>query len=387
VAGGTIRDDTAAERTAGTHRNGGQPSGLGGARLGGWARIHRVTVTTPFEPSPSQVLLAAALGAAGLAILLAIARTAAGDVVVTPVVTAFLRAMSYVGLIMAAGSTAFVSTAFVTVVWPRGHADRRLAMLVWFGWLTIAAATVLQLALHEGAGLLVPGGDRIANALGVRLGILLIGMAWASAALRGRPASRVVGLALLVALTATWVYAGPVAPDLVTVMVTVVHIAAACLWAGGLAVLAVVLLPLGRTVALGRVLARFSRLATGCVAVLAASGTLHAVRRAGSVGDLFATPYGYMFWLKVAAVSVLLLVANANRHYVLRHIRPGRPSMSVPAAVGANRHATNGGGSTDTHHRGAPPLQMLGLFLGAEIAFGVLVMVLTAVLVGAPASR
>lgn len=341
-----------------------------------------MTATAPFEPAPPQVLLVAALGAAALAILIAIARSTAGDAVITPVVTASVRAASYVGLVMAAGST-----AFVTVVWPRGRGDRRLAMMVWFGWLTIGAATVLQLALHEGAGLVVPGGDRIAKALALRLGVLLVSVAWASTAMRGRPASRVVGLALFVALTSTWIYAGPVTPGAATVVITVVHIAAACLWTGGLAVLAVVLLPLGRTAALARVLGRFSRLATACVAVLAVSGTLHAVSRTGSAGDLFTTSYGYVFWLKVAAVGVMLLVANGNRHYVLRHIRKARPNLSQPAAVGANRNATNGGGSDDAHHPGAPPLQMLGLFLGAEIAFGLLVMVLTAVLVGSPVSR
>ncbi len=341
-----------------------------------------MSATAPYEPAPSLVLLVAALGAAAGAVLLAIARGAAGDDVVTPVVTACVRAASYVGLVMAVGSA-----AFVTVVWPRGRRDRRLAMMVWFGWLTIGGAAVLQLALHEGAGMLVPGGDRVAKALALRLGVLLLGVAWTSVAMRGRPASRALGLALLVALTATWVYAGPAAPGVVTVIVTVVHIAAACLWAGGLAVLAVVLMPLGRTPALARVLARFSRLATVCVAVLAVTGTLHAVSRTGSAGDLFTTAYGYVFWLKVAAVSVMLLVANCNRHYVLRHVRRARRSPIQPAAVGANRHAANGAGSADANDHGAAPLQMLGLFLGAEIAFGLLVMVLTAVLVGAPVSR
>ncbi len=382
VAGGTLRHDTAAERTAGTNHNGGQPSGPVGARLGGHARMRRATLAAPFEPAPSLVLLIAALGAAALAILIAIARGTAGDAVITPVVTASLRAASYVGLVMAAGST-----AFVTVVWPRGRRDRRLAMMVWFGWLTIGAATVLQLALHEGAGLVVPGGDRVARSLALRLGVLLLGVAWTSAAVRGRPVSRVVGVVLFVALTSTWVYAGPVAPGATTVIVTVAHIAAACLWTGGLAVLAMVLLPLGRTAALARVLDRFSRLATVCVAVLAVSGTLHALTRAGAAGKLFTTPYGYVFWLKVASVSVMLLVANGNRHYVLRHIRKARSSLSQPAAVGANRHATNGAGSSDAHLPGVPPLQMFGLFLGAEIAFGLLVMVLTAVLVGSPVGR
>ena len=46
----------------------------------------------------------------------------------------------------------------------------------------------------------------------------------------------------------------------------------------------------------------------------------------------------------------------------------------------------NGGRDRSSHHS-APPLHMLALFLGGEIAFGVVVMVLTAVLVGAPVSR
>ena len=57
----------------------------------------------------------------------------------------------------------------------------------------------------------------------------------------------------------------------------------------------------------------------------------------------------------------MLVVANGNRLYVLRHVE------SRPRATDA-----------------PPPLHLLGLFLGAEIAFGVVVMVLTGILVGAP---
>jgi copper transport protein len=379
VAGGTIRHRTAAERNAAPLHNGGAPEGPAGSRPDGRARIQRGRPPEPFEPSLSQVLLVTALAAAGSAIVLAVARSAASDAVVAPIVIACVRTISYIGLVMAAGST-----AFVTIVWPRGRGDRRLAMTVWFGWLAIGAATVLHLAVHEGAGLLVPGGDRVANALGVRLGILLVSVAWVAAAMRGRPVSRLVGLGLFVALTSTWIYAGPEAPGVVTVLVTVIHIAAACLWLGGLLVLAVVILPAGRTVALTRVLARFSRLATGCVAVLVASGTVHAVSRAGSVGNLVATPYGYAFWLKLTAVAAMLAVANGNRRYVMRHVVKVAAGPTEPVRVGATRHNGNG---DPAHRHGTPPLQMLGLFLGAEMAFGVLVMVLTAVLVDASVGR
>ncbi len=49
-------------------------------------------------------------------------------------------------------------------------------------------------------------------------------------------------------------------------------------------------------------------LAAAYVGVLAVSGTYHAWTRAGSVGSLFSTPYGYAFWLKVIAVSAMLVM-------------------------------------------------------------------------------
>ena len=93
--------------------------------------------------------------------------------------------------------------------------------------------------------------------------------------------------------------------------------------------------------------------------MLAATGTLHAVLRAGSAGRLLTTGYGHAYWFKVAAVIAMLAVANGNRRYVARHVR----------------------GRLDP---GAAPLHMLGLYLGAEAAFGVLVIVLTGTLVDAP---
>ena len=108
-------------------------------------------------------------------------------------------------------------------------------------------------------------------------------------------------------------------------------------------------------------LSSFSRLATVCVATLAVSGAFHGWRRAGSLGDLFTTGSPHAFWLKLAAVAAMLVVANGNRLYVLRHVE------SRPRAADA-----------------APPLHVFGLFLGAEIAFGAVVMVLTGILVGAP---
>jgi copper transport protein len=294
------------------------------------------------------------LGAAAVATGAAVAR-GTGGIGAGPVVVAGVRGVSYAGLVLVAGTLAFAALA-----WPDGLRARRLASTVWVGWLIVVLATVAQLLLRDGSGAPLPGGDRVETALTVRIGVLLVGVVWISAALRGRAAPRVVGLALALVLAGSWVYAGPAAPGWLTVAVTVTHIGAACVWAGGLAVLAVVLLPRGSPAALDRPLARFSRIATVCVAVLAVSGAFHGWGRAGSLGDLFTTGYGHTFWLKLGAVTAMLVVANGNRLYVLRHVE-ARPRAG-----------------------GAPPLHLFGLFLGAEIAFGVVVMVLTGILVGAP---
>jgi copper transport protein len=346
-----------------------------------------------FEPSLAHALLVV-LGAGAIAGGLAVARAAAGDAVTVPA-AACVRGASYLGLVLAAGSLAFMA-----VVWPAGLRVRRLATMVWLGWLIIGAGTLLQLALNAMAGTMSPGGDRVATALLLRLGVLLVSLTWVSAARRGRNGPRLVGPVLFVALSCTWVYAGPASPGWLTAVVTVVHIAAACLWVGGLAVLAVVLLPRGTTPSLAGALTRFSRVAPVCVAVLAVSGAFHGWSRAGSVGDLSTSVYGHAFWLKVAAVLAMLLVANGNRLYVARHVAA---SLTDGSQAGAPETA-DADGRADEHAHGdgdaaaraasaapsqteSPPLQLLGLFLGAEIAFGLVVIVLTGVLVGAPVAR
>jgi hypothetical protein len=236
---------------------------------------HAPPAPAGYDPPLSQVLLVAALGSAALAIAVAIARATVGDAVVAPVVAASVRGASYLGLVLAVGGLAFTA-----LIWPEGRGERRLASIVWLGWLTVGAATVLHLASHDAAGAAAPG-DRIAAALGVRLALLLGAVVWVSAYLRRRPAPRAVGLALLAALACTWIYAGPVAPGPVTIVMTLLHLAAACVWAGGLAVLAAVLLPRGSTASLEGALGRFSQVATVCVGVLAVSGIYHAWTRAG----------------------------------------------------------------------------------------------------------
>ena len=307
--------------------------------------------SAPWLRQAPLVLIGAALAALGGAVA-----RGTGGIAAAPAVVAGLRIVSYVGLVLAAGSLAFAALA-----WPEGLRARRLAVSVWSGWLVTVLATVGQLIVRDTSAIPPADGGRVVTALGVRLAVLLAAVVWATATLTGRAAPGRVGVALGVVLAGTWVYAGPAAPGWLTVVVTIAHIGAACVWLGGLVVLAVVLLPRGAAAPMAGPLSSFSRLATVCVATLAVSGAFHGWRRAGSLGGLFTTGYGHAFWLKLAAVAAMLVVANGNRLYVLRHVE------SRPRAADA-----------------APPLHVFGLFLGAEIAFGAVVMVLTGILVGAP---
>ena len=105
----------------------------------------------PWLRQAPLVLIGAALAAIGGAV----ARGTDG-IAAAPAVVAGLRAVSYVGLVLAAGSLAFAALA-----WPEGLRARRLAVAVWSGWLVTVLATVGQLRPARRVG--GPAGGRRAG--------------------------------------------------------------------------------------------------------------------------------------------------------------------------------------------------------------------------------
>ena len=103
-------------------------------------------------------------------------------------------------------------------------------------------------------------------------------------------------------------------------------------------------------------------MATVCVAVLAVSGVLHGWSRAGSLGDLFTTGYGHAFWLKVAAVTAMLVVANGNRLYVLRHVESAAAGHRRAAAPAPARAVPRGRDRVRPGGHGAD-----GILVGAPV--------------------
>lgn len=151
------------------------------------------------------------------------------------------------------------------------------------------------------------------------------------------------------------------------------HLLAMGLWLGGLVALATLCTNRtaadpGKPSAFTAALRRFSPLAAWCVAVLAVTGTLQAVRLLGSVGDLLTTGWGRYLIAKLTAVLVLLALARTARRWTHRHAARRPDPAGEPAP---------------------PPLRRMRRTLAAEAGVGVVVLALSTLLAGSapPADR
>ena len=161
----------------------------------------------------------------------------------------------------------------------------------------------------------------------VRLTLFLLGFALTLGRWRGRGSW--LALALLgMAASATFAWTGHGArdaglPGVVHLFADVLHLVAASIWIGALAVLAVLVLiavriPLaaeaGRAVLTG--LVRFSGIGVAVVAVLVASGLANSwfLVGVGGLGGLLTTPYGQLLLVKLALFGLMIALAAANRY-------------------------------------------------------------------------
>ncbi|MFJ6380005.1 FixH family protein [Kitasatospora sp. NPDC092039] len=127
----------------------------------------------------------------------------------------------------------------------------------------------------------------------------------------------VAGLVLAVALSATWVGADHASVGIqvwLALPLGILHLLAMALWLGGLAALLVAL----REGVGAEVVDRFSKIAFGSVAVLAATGVYQSWRGLGSWGALTGTEYGRLLLVKSGCVVVMLGVAWMSRSWLAR---------------------------------------------------------------------
>ncbi len=246
-------------------------------------------------------------------------------------------------------------------VWPAGASSGAARRVVSGAWSAALAGTVLLLvvggAYGEGGG----AADLLSTAtlsamvattagrLGVlRVGALLVGAAiWRHAGRSGRLPRwlDLVGVWLFTVETFSFAgHAGHGTSPVLASTVDLLHLSGAGVWVGGVVVIASALLRRPVRVdervpvtagapaelaehrvaerpvadATGPVLMRWSRLATGSVALVAVTGGLSAGRDVGSWGALVATTYGRLVLTKVALFVVVLLVASFSHRLVRR---------------------------------------------------------------------
>ncbi|MGW2378417.1 FixH family protein, partial [Kitasatospora sp. NPDC001683] len=149
----------------------------------------------------------------------------------------------------------------------------------------------------------------------------------------------VAGLVLAVAFSATWVGADHASVGIqvgLALPFGILHLIAMALWLGGLAALSVAL----REGVGAEVVDRFSKIAFGSVAVLAATGIYQSWRGLGSWGALTGTEYGKLLLVKTGCVVVMLGVAWMSRSWLARlRSAPAEAAeverAEVPEPVGA----------------------------------------------------
>jgi copper transport protein len=311
---------------------------------------------------------------------------------------AVARFAALVGTVVLVGAT-----AFVLLVWRDAWGQPRLRRLLVRSWQVTVLASVAAFVLEGPFGSSLPittvtDPSLLALTLGTLYGRLLLlrllGLAGAAVLWRslrtgtGPPAALdAVGLAVLViesyslaghAGQGTWVPLAATADAL--------HVAAACTWLGGLAVLLVVVRsPQSEgPAALVGVLPRWSRVAATAVGVLVVTGTYQAWREIGSLGALVGTGYGRLVAAKVLALALMMPLASYGRTWVIRHARVTAAAL-VPVPVGSGVGLLE----LPSPERPQPPSALVGLrrSVSAEAGMGLMVLALTAVLVDTMPAR
>lgn len=270
-----------------------------------------------------------------------------------------VRWLSYLGLVMLAGTV-----VFMTWVWPDGARDRTLRWVISAGWVCTVVATVAALWLGSAASSAESVAHTAAAQL-VRLALLSLAVGFGPDLLpvRLRAHPLVVG-AWVLGMVESYVLASDAWTQpwrAVKLVATTGHLLSAVVWLGGLLALAVVLVPRAGRDELHSVVPRFSRLATFSIATLVVTGTVHAMAVAGSVRALVTSEYGVVLGIKVLVFGAALLLGNEGRRYGVAIVR-GRSGAS-PA---------------ESSERG---LVVFAVAIGAEFAVATVVLAVTALLV------
>ncbi|MGW5775691.1 copper resistance CopC/CopD family protein [Streptomyces sp. NPDC003863] len=271
------------------------------------------------------------------------------------------RYLSYAGFAVLVGGG-----AFVLVCWPRGASVRPVQQTVVRGWLTLTGATLAMLLLrspYTGSGKLADAFDlaglravletKTGAALTSRLlllgaAALFVAVLFGSYARRTDPKEKkdlsfglgIGGTVVAAGIAGTWALAEHASTGLqpgIAMPVDILHLLAVAAWLGGLTVL---LVALYRAPSVERsAVERFSKVAFGSVAVLAATGLYQSWRQVGSWSALTGTRYGQLLLVKIGLMAVLIGIAWISRRWTQRLADPS-PRESAAEAEEPGTEAT-----------------------------------------------
>ncbi|MER5307035.1 copper resistance protein CopC [Streptomyces sp. NPDC002773] len=254
------------------------------------------------------------------------------------------RYLSYAGFAVLVGGG-----AFVLACWPRGASVRPVQQTVVRGWLTLTGATLVMLLLrnpYTGSGELSDAFDlaglkavletKTGAALTSRLlllgaAALFVAVLFGAYARRTDPKEKkdlafglgIGGTVVAAGIAGTWALAEHASTGIqpgIAMPVDILHLLAVAAWLGGLTVL---LVALYRTPSVERAaVERFSKVAFGSVAVLAATGLYQSWRQVGSWSALTGTRYGQLLLVKIGLMCVLLGIAWISRRWIQRLADP-----------------------------------------------------------------
>ncbi|HET6877354.1 MAG TPA: copper resistance protein CopC [Jatrophihabitans sp.] len=322
--------------------------------------------------------------------------TAAGSATnpVTGAVFDVVRWVSYGGIALLGGAW------LVLTVWPAGRDDRRARALIWTGWVAAVAGAAGELWLQgpyaDGAGLaklaswtlldttLHSHYGQLHCARLVLLGLLALLFARSLQA-DARPAGwEAVAAALAIGVAWTFSAVGhpsTTPPSGLSIGLDMAHLLAMSAWLGGLALLAVAVVPRREPDELRAVLPVFSRAAFVCVTTLAITGTYAAWRGIGSLDAILTTTYGLLVLGKVALFAGLLALGNLSRALVQRRFAAPRIAYAMTDAAAEEDDQANGDEDALAQQLDTERLRRS---VAVETGIGLIVLVLTAVLVAEP---
>lgn len=246
-------------------------------------------------------------------------------------------ALAYAGVLLAVGVALFI--AFVGTEAGSTTATGTLRRLVTIGagiggaglgGGVVAAASQIDGGWPSGSTL----GDELTGSPGLQALLGVIGLGLLLVAVN-RPFAdvvrRLVTIDGAVAALAAFVIVGhtrTAAPVALTMVVDVVHLAAAAVWTGGLVALLVTLRSPSDAGSQSSVVARFSGVATVAIVAVAFAGAVLGWRIVGSWSALTGTTYGVLLMVKVGLFVVLAAVGGFNKFRLVDRVAGEEPAAA-----------------------------------------------------------